>query len=90
MFPYSAMLVGPQDHAYLLPECNLLDLVYRVSQKEHNPRKEAQFERVKINFNARTCVVWLKYHGISPILNGFILSWSLFGKKNRVFSIPGW
>ena len=42
-------------------------MLYRVSQKERNPRKEALFERVKINFNARTCIIWLKDHGISHL-----------------------
>ena len=38
-----------------------------MSEKERNPRKEAPFESVNINFNARTCIVWLKYHGISHL-----------------------
>ena len=38
-----------------------------MSQKKRNPGKEAQFERVKINFIPRTCIVWLKYRGISHL-----------------------
>ena len=53
-----------------------------VSQKERNPRKEAQFGRFKINFNPRTCIVWLKYHAISHldrIYTQLVIIWRKIG-----------
>ena len=59
--------------------------------KRTHPRKEAQFERVKINFNARTCIVWQKYHGISHLERIYTHLYSVghYLAKNRGVSIPG-
>ena len=59
-----------------------------MSQKERNPLKGAQFERVKINFNARTCIVWLKYHGISHLERIYTRLVIIWRKTGFFFSIP--